>query len=160
MHNERLMLLGHRQYAIIMGAPHGAIHVSNAALDWCKDWLANPGPALVLYAYHNAHLINHCGQRWLDEVKEAMDYQRIDKATVSVVDPGNQEYIDLSDEEPDDFDCGSFEKFGCLFPDKCCMPSPNHFPSECYTVEDAEAAAQEQAHYDETHPAPVEFPPK
>lgn len=35
------------------------------------------------------------------------------------------------------------EEFCCVLGDKCMMPSPFHFPSECHTAEDYEAQLNE-----------------
>lgn len=137
MNDQALVALGNEQCRVIGEVP--SEHITYAALDWRKKWLEQPGPALALVAYHDAHLINRCGQSWLDRMKAAMNEPQIRDSGVEPYDGREDDDEDFIAED-DHFE--ERETFGCCFPDKCVIPG-EHFPSECCTAEEMEAIMRE-----------------
>lgn len=54
---------------------------------------------------------------------------------IDLCDGGADHCLHWGDDLGDDLD---EEEYGCCFPGECCMPG-DHFPSECFTPEMAEA---------------------
>lgn len=58
-------------------------------------------------------------------------------------DPCQQEQFQDDDEYDEPYEDDP-DPWICLFPGKCCMPSPLHHQSECYTAEMAEEMMKEE----------------
>lgn len=54
--------------------------------------------------------------------------------------PNDDDFEPFDDEHDEYMD---HDRFECVLGSKCLMPSPDHFASECYGVEMAEAYAKE-----------------
>lgn len=135
------LIPGHSNFTVHVHIPDGVPAVISE-FGPPEDISSDHRTMLELLDYPNAEGLDETTIRWRNFARAVLGKPSNETLLQATLTDSSQqeEFGDHERYEPED----DQDQWVCLFPGKCCMPSPIHHQSECYTAEMAEELMEEE----------------